>query len=160
MEKKIIRFSNLGRICSRLRAKGKTIVTTNGVFDILHPGHVRYLKSAKKLGDVLIVGINSDLSVKKLKGSARPLVGEAQRAEIVSSLQSVDLVCIFDGKTPYEFIRMARPNWHVKGGDYSANDLPEKDLVEELGGKVKILDFEENYSTTNLINKILKAYSQ
>ncbi len=156
-ENKIIDLSRLQSISSRLRSKGKTIVTTNGAFDILHVGHVKYLEKAKSLGDVLIVGINSDSSVRELKGKGRPINDEKSRAIVVAALESVDYVCIFDHHLPLEFIARAFPKVHVKGGDYKVKNLPEKSFVESLGGSIKIVNFEKGFSTTSVVKKIRKG---
>ena len=137
-----------------LRAKGKHIITTNGCFDLLHVGHVRILKRARELGDVLIVGINSDKSVQKLKGKARPITGQDDRAEILASLSSVDYVTIFSEDTPIEFLKAVRPDIHVKGSDYLACDLAETPVVESFGGAVQILELVPNRSTSSIVARI------
>src|SRR5262249_47740527 len=138
----------------RLRAEGKTIVTTNGCFDILHVGHVRILKSARALGDVLVLGLNSDGSVKKLKGEDRPINNQKDRAEILSSLGCVDYVSVFSEDTPVEFLKAVKPNIHVKGADYKPSDLAETPVVESFGGTVKILELVPNKSTTSIVQRI------
>jgi glycerol-3-phosphate cytidylyltransferase len=138
---------------TKLKAAGKRVVFTNGCFDILHPGHSRYLARAKARGDVLIVGVNSDRSVRRLKGEGRPIVSEDHRAEMVAALKPVDYVVIFDEDTPTETIRALRPDIHVKGGDYRLEDLPERKAVEEGGGKVVIVDLEPGLSTTNILER-------
>ncbi len=150
-------MKKLSQICATLHSRGKTIVTTNGAFDILHIGHIRYLEKAKALGDVLVVGVNSDSSVRLLKGTGRPINGQNERALIVAALGCVDYVSIFNGKLPLEFISKVKPSLHVKGGDYNSGKLPEKALVESLGGSIKIVKFERGYSTTNIIEKIKKG---
>ncbi|MCC7530761.1 MAG: D-glycero-beta-D-manno-heptose 1-phosphate adenylyltransferase [Candidatus Melainabacteria bacterium] len=137
-----------------LRGEGKRIVSTNGCFDILHVGHLRILKQSKELGDILVVGINSDASVKKLKGEDRPINSEDDRAELLSSLECVDIVSIFDEGTPVEFLKVVKPNIHVKGADYKPQDLEETPIVESFGGKVKILPLVPQKSTTSLVEKI------
>lgn len=154
---KFIPFARLDALCRKLRSEGKTIVTTNGVFDLLHVGHVRYLKSAKALGDILIVGVNSDRSARALKGGNRPIVPEMERAEVLCGLEDVDYVCIFGGNLPSELIAKARPAFHVKGGDYSPSSLPETPLVRKYGGQVRIVPFNKGHSTTSLIRKISKT---
>ncbi len=141
------------RIASYRRA-GRRIIFTNGCFDILHSGHTAYLNRAKALGDILIVGINSDRSVRKLKGPTRPINTLEDRAQVLAALSCVDHIVPFDGDTPHELIRMVRPDVFVKGGDYTRKTLPEGDLVESLGGKVEILPYVADYSTTNVIEKI------
>jgi D-beta-D-heptose 7-phosphate kinase/D-beta-D-heptose 1-phosphate adenosyltransferase len=153
--KKIKSRPELSAITQRLKNAGAKIVFTNGCFDLLHLGHVRYLREAKKLGDVLIVGLNSDSSVRILKGKPRPFISEMERAEVLASLACVDYVCIFPEKRPDELIKLVRPNVHVKGGDYNFDHLPEKKLVESLGGKVVIIPPIKGRSTTNIVEKIL-----
>jgi rfaE bifunctional protein nucleotidyltransferase chain/domain len=143
------------RYAEEMRGAGKRIVFTNGVFDILHVGHVRYLEEARALGDVLLVGVNSDESVRRLKGPTRPVNVEAERAEVLMALRCVDAACVFEEDTPEELIRLVRPHIHVKGGDYKTPDaLPETPLVRSLGGKVVILSQIPDRSTTRLILKI------
>jgi len=144
----------LAELVTRLRASGKKVVFTNGCFDILHPGHSRYLARAKALGDVLIVGVNSDRSVRRLKGEGRPIVDAAHRAEMVAALKPVDYVVIFDEDTPIETIKALRPDVHVKGGDYDIKDLPEKKAVEEGGGRVVIVPLEPGHSTTGILERV------
>ncbi|MCB9060431.1 MAG: D-glycero-beta-D-manno-heptose 1-phosphate adenylyltransferase [Halobacteriovoraceae bacterium] len=131
----------------------KKIVFTNGCFDILHKGHVKYLNEAKKLGDVLILGLNSDASVKRLKGNSRPINNELDRKYILENLRSVDFVQIFDEDTPYELIKNVLPDVLVKGGDWKVEDIVGHDVVQSKGGIVMGLCFEEGYSTTNIIEK-------
>ena len=141
-----------------LRQSGKVIVTTNGCFDILHVGHVHFLKAAKALGDILVVGVNTDASVKRLgKGDDRPINNESDRAEILSSLGCVDYVTLFDEFTPVELLKVVRPNFHAKGGDYKPADLAETPVVESLGGQIKIIDFVPDKSTTQLVARIRHA---
>lgn len=130
------------------------IVFTNGIFDILHCGHVTYLEEAKALGDLLILGLNSDDSTKRLKGANRPLVNQDDRAFLLSRLESVDVVSIFDDDTPINLIKNIEPDVLVKGGDYHLNEIVGRDFVESLGGKVCTIPFIIGKSTTNLINKI------
>jgi D-beta-D-heptose 7-phosphate kinase/D-beta-D-heptose 1-phosphate adenosyltransferase len=153
--RKIKARTDLVPIIKRLKAEGAKIVFTNGCFDILHLGHVRYLKEAKKLGDILVVGLNSDSSVRKLKGKDRPYVSELERAEILASLECVDYVVIFSETRPDNLIKLIRPDIHVKGGDYSVNELPERHLVRSLGGKVVVIPPIKGRSTTSLIERIL-----
>lgn len=122
-----------------VRRQGGRVVFTNGCFDILHVGHVRYLRAARRQGDWLIVGLNSDRSVQELKGPERPLVSEDERAEVLAALACVDAVCIFDELRPDDLIRAVRPDIHVKGGDYTEDQLPEAPLVRSLGGEVRIM---------------------
>lgn len=139
------------------RASGRRIVFTNGCFDILHSGHVSYLNRAKALGDILIIGVNSDVSVSRLKGSSRPINPLLDRIQVLSGLGCVDHLVSFDDDTPSNLIRMVRPDVYVKGGDYSKETLPEASVVEQLGGVVQILPFVENRSTTSIIERICKA---
>ena len=130
------------------------MVFTNGCFDLLHRGHVAYLEAARSLGDALVVGLNSDASVKKLKGPGRPVVSEADRAAVLRALRAVDAVVIFDESTPVRLVRELKPDVDVKGGDYRIEDLPDAEVVGEIGDEVKIIPFEEGYSTTGLIERI------
>ncbi len=150
----VLTKETLGEHIEGLRKQGKSIVTTNGCFDILHVGHVRILKQAKALGDVLVVGINSDASVRELKGPERPINNQDDRAELLASLECVDVVSIFTEGTPVEFIKVVKPDIHVKGADYKPQDLEETPVVESLGGKVEILPLVPQKSTTSLVQKI------
>lgn len=144
------------KLIEKLKSQDKKVVFTNGCFDILHVGHLRYLIEAKRQGDILIVGVNSDSSVKKLKGEDRPINGEEDRAEMLCGLKPVDYTIIFDEDTPEELIKELKPSIHVKGGDYTKDDLPETKIVESYGGEVRILSFVEGKSTTNIVKKIKK----
>jgi glycerol-3-phosphate cytidylyltransferase len=150
----VIGREDLAKQIAEHKAKNKRIVTTNGCFDILHIGHVRILNSAKALGDILVVGLNSDSSVKKLKGATRPLVPENDRAEILANLRSVDYVTIFPEDTPIEFLKVVKPDIHVKGRDYKLDSLAEAPVVESFGGKVELLEIVPGKSTTGLVEKI------
>ena len=141
----------------KIKEENKKIVFTNGCFDILHVGHVRYLSKAKKLGNILIVGLNSDKSVKKLKGDNRPINIFEDRATLLASLRFVDLVIIFEEKTPENLIKKIKPDILVKGGDYNIEDIVGYKTVIENGGEVKVLGFHEGYSSSNYINKIKKT---
>jgi len=138
----------------RARSEGKKIVFTNGVFDLLHPGHVRYLQHARTLGDALIVGINSDRSVRAVKGPDRPITPENERAEILAALACVDAVAIFDEETPYEIISAIAPDVLVKGADWAENAIVGRDVVEARGGRVVRASIEEGFSTTSIVAKI------
>ena len=142
------------KLVEELKKQNKTVVFTNGCFDILHVGHLRYLNDAKKQGDVLIVGVNSDESVRRLKGPTRPINNEIDRAEMLSGLKAVDFTLIFDELTPIETLEKIKPSIHVKGGDYTKEQLPETATVEKNGGEVIILSYVEGKSTTNIVNKI------
>lgn len=144
----------LERALEAHRARGERIVSTNGVFDILHVGHARYLQAARALGDVLVVGINSDASTRALKGPDRPFVGEEERAELVAALACVDYTIIFGERTPDALLAVVRPTTHVKGGDYRAEDLPEAAVVRRYGGDVRTVSFIPGRSTTGLAERI------
>jgi len=136
------------------RAEGHLIVFTNGVFDLLHPGHVRYLQQARTLGDVLIVAINADRSVRANKGPARPITPEQERAEILGGLECVDAVTIFDEETPFEIIRALQPDVLVKGADWAHDAIVGRDIVEARGGKVVRIPVEQGHSTTSILARI------
>lgn len=140
--------------CRSWQAAGKTIVFTNGCFDLLHRGHVEYLEAARNLGDFLVVGLNSDASVTRLKGPGRPLVPEGDRAVVLNALKFVDMVVIFHEDTPKELIRDLHPAILVKGGDWKKADLAGGDLVESWGGRIELIPFRAGYSTTSIIAKI------
>ena len=150
----ILDRANLAEKVAVERKNGAIIVLANGCFDFFHVGHIRYLSEAKALGDCLIVGINSDEQVRKLKGKNRPLVPEKERAEIISALKFVDLVTIFKEPTVEELIRALRPDFHAKGTDYTTETVPERQIVAECGGKVMIVGDPKNHSSTNLIEKL------
>jgi D-beta-D-heptose 7-phosphate kinase/D-beta-D-heptose 1-phosphate adenosyltransferase len=142
-------------LVQRARAEGRTVVFTNGVFDIIHPGHVRYLRDARALGDLLIVGVNSDRSVRALgKAPDRPINPEHERAEVLEALASVDAVVIFDEDTPHEIISMLQPDILVKGADWGENAIVGRDVVEARGGRVVRIKLAEGYSTTNILEKV------
>lgn len=138
------------------RRRGAKIVLANGCFDLFHVGHIRYLAGAKELGDCLIVGINSDQQVRKLKGENRPFMNEAERAEIISALSFVDFVTIFDEPTVTELLRAVRPDFHAKGTDYTTESVPEREIVKEYGGRVAIVGDPKNHSSTELIQKVIR----
>jgi len=150
----IVGRKNIKELSEKLKSDGKTIVFTNGCFDILHSGHVFYLQKAKQQGDILILGLNSDASVRRLKGEKRPINSEIDRAIVISELKSIDYVVIFEEDTPLEIISLIVPNKLVKGGDYKKDDVVGKDIVESNGGEVVIIPFVDGKSTTNIINKI------
>ena len=145
---------NVVDFCEELKGKGNKIVFTNGCFDILHVGHVRYLQVAKNLGDVLIVGLNTDASVRKLKGNDRPINKEADRAEVLLALKAVDHVVLFGEQTAESLITEIKPDIYVKGGDYTLDTLPEAKIVQSYGGRVEFIPMVAGKSTTNVINKI------
>lgn len=158
INKKIKSLNELIKIADKLKKQNKKIVTTNGVFDILHLGHVKYLEQAKKLGDVLIVGVNTDKSVKQNKGDKRPINDEKSRMGVLAALESVDYAFLFDEKNPIKWISQIKPNIHIKAGDYKKSQIIEKNAVERNGGKIVIAKMEKGYSTTGLINKIISIY--
>jgi len=137
-----------------LRETGGRLVFTNGCFDLLHPGHVAYLEAARSLGGALVVGLNSDASVRRLKGTGRPINGEADRAAMLGALRAVDAVVVFDEDAPVRLLREVAPAVYVKGGDYKVEDLPEAEVAREIGAEVQILPFEPGYSTTALVERI------
>ena len=151
--KKIIKLQEAEKIINESR-KNKKIVFTNGCFDILHIGHARYLQEAKNCGDILVVGLNSDKSVRKLKGNSRPIISENDRAEMLSHLESVNFVIIFDEETPLNLIKKINPDILVKGGDWTIDQIVGSDIVIKNGGEVKSLSFIDGISTTKIIEKI------
>lgn len=161
-QEKIRNVGEIGKIAGSLRKEGRKVITTNGVFDILHLGHITYLQKARGLGDVLIVGVNSDDSVKKIKGPGRPINGEKARALCVAALQCVDYVVIFGESDPITLLSAIKPNIHVKGGDYRGKEgaIVEKDIVENNGGKVVLIGMVDGYSTSSLIEKIIRVYGK
>jgi rfaE bifunctional protein nucleotidyltransferase chain/domain len=140
------------------RSRGRRIVFTNGVFDLLHPGHVRYLQHARSLGDVLIVGVNADASVRRNKGPARPITPENERAEILSALSCVDAVVVFDQDTPADIVRLVQPDILVKGADWPADQIIGRDTVEARGGKVVLVPVEEGHSTSAIVQRIRDSF--
>ena len=144
----------LGKKREQYRCEHKTVVFTNGCFDILHAGHVRYLTAARGLGDILIVGLNSDASVRKLKGEGRPVNPAADRAEVLAGLRAVDHVVVFDEDTAEELVRRLQPDIYVKGGDYSLDRLPESTIVAAYGGRTVLVPLVEGRSTTNVIRHL------
>ena len=158
--KKIKTLKELTKIVQKLKKNNKKIVTTNGVFDILHLGHVKYLEAAKKIGDVLIVGVNTNSSVKQNKGDKRPINDEKSRVGVLAGLESVDYVFLFNEKNPVKWIGKIKPDVHVKAGDYKMRQIIEKSVVEKNGGKIVITKMGKNYSTTKIINKILESYQK
>jgi D-glycero-beta-D-manno-heptose 1-phosphate adenylyltransferase len=158
MTNKIVLLDELQGRAKGLRQAGKRIVVTNGCFDLLHVGHVRYLEAARTLGDILVVGVNGDRSVRELKGPHRPLNNEKDRAEVVASLESVDLVAIFPELRATQFIELVKPDVYVKGGDYDSESLnpEERQTLERIGSKIEIVPFEKGYSTSGLIERLQK----
>jgi D-beta-D-heptose 7-phosphate kinase/D-beta-D-heptose 1-phosphate adenosyltransferase len=157
---KILSKEQLKDEMERLRKEGKKIAFTNGCFDILHVGHTRYLRDARKRGDVLILALNSDASVRAIKGEKRPLVPENERADVVASLESVDYVTIFNELTPLELIEYLRPDVIVKGGDWVEEKVVGRESVRKWGGQVVIIPETKGASTTNIVEKIKKVYRE
>lgn len=157
MSGKILSSVELREERARLRAEGKQLVFTNGCFDILHVGHVRYLQRARELGDALLVAINSDRSVRELKGAGRPVMNEHERAEMLAALSAVDYVTVFDDLSPRSLIAEILPDVLVKGGDYKPDEIHGREEVEAAGGRVLALPFIEGASTSNIIERIVKS---
>ena len=150
----VLTYSSLDIFFHKKRSENKKIVFTNGCFDIIHPGHIHVLSEAKLLGDILIVGLNSDKSVKKLKGKERPLINESDRAKILLSIKYVDYVTIFDESTPKDIIEKIKPDTLVKGGDYVVDDIVGSKFVIDSGGRVEIVKFLDGYSSSNYIDDL------
>ena len=159
MEQRVLVQQDIVRLVDAIRKQGKIIGFTNGCFDILHVGHVRYLCAAKSMVDVLIVGVNSDESVRALKGPQRPVIPDIFRAEVLSALRCVDYVTIFSDRTAERIVEAIRPDIYFKGGDYTpdVNSLPESAIVREYGGKVVILPYQEGFSTTRILGTIRES---
>ena len=183
MKSKVTSLEALLRVVDKMRENGKCIVFTNGCFELLHIGHVGYLQAARSLGDVLVVGLNSDVSVRTIKGLPRPLVPEAERAELLAALECVDFVIVFGEPTAENLVAVLRPDIYVKGGDYKVAEskeqegrtgagyrpntlpigqkiAPEMSVVQGYGGKVVVLPYSSGHSTTTLIENILQVYGQ
>jgi len=158
MNPKIVPLSRLANDTQKLRSAGKRLVATNGCFDILHVGHVRYLAAARALGDVLLVGVNGDASTRELKGAGRPVNNENDRAEVLAALACVDLVTIFPEVRAVRFLELAQPAIYVKGGDYTVDSLDqsEKTVLEKVGADIRLIPFEKGYSTSGLLQKFKK----
>ena len=155
----LIDRKDAAQVCEDLRRQGKKIVFTNGCFDIIHAGHVRYLTAAKNFGDELIVGLNTDESVRRLKGAHRPINSQDDRAEVLLALKSVDHVIFFGEQTAENLIAEVKPDVYVKGGDYTLETLPEAKIVQSYGGRVELVNLVAGRSTTNVVKKILEAES-
>jgi rfaE bifunctional protein nucleotidyltransferase chain/domain len=151
---RIFSREQLGELISHWRAAGRRIVFTNGVFDIVHPGHVRYLAGARALGDRLVVAVNSDRSVRGNKGNGRPINPEAERAEVLAALSCVDAATIFDAATPHDIIDLVQPDVLVKGADWAEDAIVGRDIVQARGGKVVRMPVQQGYSTSSIIRKI------
>ncbi len=151
---KILKLAPLKSRLNALRSEGKRIVFTNGCFDLLHPGHIRYLQRARALGDVLVVALNSDRSVRQIKGADRPVLTAEERCEVMAALECVDFVTVFDHDTPLEVIQELQPDVLAKGGDWPLDQIVGREAVERAGGKVVAVEFEKGYSTTGIISRI------
>ncbi len=160
MDGKILERQAMAKVSAEIQARGKSLVFTNGCFDILHAGHVSYLIKAKSLGDYLVLGLNSDSSVSGIKGPERPLVPENQRALVLAALECIDYIVFFDEPTPLELIEAVKPHVLVKGADYEEKDIVGADFVKQNNGTVERIEFTHNISTTDIINKILAAYKK
>jgi rfaE bifunctional protein nucleotidyltransferase chain/domain len=160
MNKYVKSIKELVDIRNNLKKENKKVVFTNGCFDILHAGHVDYITKAKEKGDILIVAVNSDASVKRIKGALRPIVPQHERAFIISFLKPVDYVVIFEEDTPYEMIKQLVPDILVKGEDWSIENIIGRDIVETNGGKVETIKFVNNQSTTNIIKTVLERFKE
>ena len=154
----LLPLPELLKILEKERKEGKKIVFTNGCFDLIHAGHVDYLKKAKALGDILVVGLNSDDSIRRIKGEKRPIIPQEMRAEVLSSLKPVDYVVIFEEDTPANLIKTIKPDILVKGGDWELDKIVGREFVESYGGKVLTIPFTYDISTTKIINTILERY--
>ncbi len=150
----LIERNLIAETCNEIRQSGKKIVFTNGCFDILHVGHVRYLTAAKSFGDILIVGLNTDESVKILKGETRPINNEKDRAEVLLGLKAVDYVVLFGERTAENLVAQVKPDIYVKGGDYTVDKIPEAKIVQSYGGKVELVPFVAGHSTTSIIKAL------
>jgi rfaE bifunctional protein nucleotidyltransferase chain/domain len=151
---RVVGRAELDAELSDARERGLRVVLTNGVFDLLHPGHLYYLRQAREQGDLLVVGVNADASVRRLKGADRPLVGENDRAELLAALEPVDLVIVFAEPRADDLLRSVRPAIYVKGGDYSPETLPEAETAAEVGAELRLIQYRPGYSTSALLQKI------
>ena len=153
----VLSVDEAGRLASGWRAAGKRLVLANGCFDLLHVGHVRYLQAARALGDALVVGLNSDASVRRLKGPGRPVMPAAERAELVAAVSGVDAVVVFEEDSADALIARLRPDVHAKGTDYTRGSVPERDVVAQYGGRTIIVGDPKHHATTDLIERIRKT---
>ena len=160
MKTKIVTLDDLARVAKQLRAAGKKLVATNGCFDLLHAGHIRYLQAARALGDALAVGLNGDRSVCELKGPGRPINNEKDRAELLAALESVDFVSIFPEMRATRFLELVAPSVYVKGGDYRTDtlDAEEHAILKKLGGEIRFIPFEPGYSTSRLLEQLRNSH--
>jgi D-beta-D-heptose 7-phosphate kinase/D-beta-D-heptose 1-phosphate adenosyltransferase len=154
----VVGVRKLSKLRTTMRRQRKKVVFTNGAFDIIHRGHVEYLQAARRLGDVLIVGLNTDSSIRRIKGRGRPVNSSKDRAIVLAALSCVDFVCFFREDTPYKLIRVLVPDILVKGADWKVDEIVGKDVVESRGGKVKTIRFIHGRSTTNTIERVLRTY--
>jgi D-beta-D-heptose 7-phosphate kinase/D-beta-D-heptose 1-phosphate adenosyltransferase len=157
---KIVNIQELKNVVGMCRNREQKIVFTNGCFDLLHLGHIQYLQQAKELGDVLVLGLNSDSSVRKLKGPQRPLISEQQRAQILAALDCIDYITVFSELDPLNLIRAVEPDVLVKGGDYKPEEVVGREIVETSGGKVVIVPLIENLSTSAIVQNIIEKYTE
>ncbi len=157
---KIKKREQLKKILEKLKKSGKKIVFANGCFDLIHVGHIRFLKSAKRKGNILVVGINSDISTRKIKGKGRPIINEKQRAEILASFEFVDYVTIFNETTVEKTLKILKPHYHAKGTDYTKDTVPEKDTSLKYGIKIVIVGDKKSHSTKDIIKTILERYKK
>jgi len=161
MSRKIITERDLIiNLCNSFRAVGRTLVFTNGVFDIIHPGHVEYLQKAKHLGNILIIGVNNDASIQQYKDRRRPINPLPDRMEVLAALSMVDYVTPFAEETAVELIKALKPDMYVKCGDFKEEELPEAAVVKKYNGRIRIIPYREGYSTTNIIQTIVKRFSR
>ncbi len=156
----VVTLAEADRVCAEARRAGRRLVFTNGYFDLLHTGHLRYLQQARALGDLLMVGVNADATARRAKDPRRPIVPEDERAEVLAGLACVDYVVIFTEDTAEALLDRLRPDVYTKGADYSAANLPEAEVVRRYGGRVELLPFQAGRSTTNIIDTILDRYRQ
>ena len=158
LKNKLKTLDDLSNIISEIKADGRKVIFTNGCFDILHVGHVRYLQAARALGDCLVMAVNSDSSVRGLKGEKRPIVPQGERAELLAALECVDYITIFDEPDPLNVIKSIKPSSLVKGGDWSESQIIGGDFVKSIGGQVELIPYIEGASTTNIIEEIIERY--
>ncbi|MBI2089977.1 MAG: D-glycero-beta-D-manno-heptose 1-phosphate adenylyltransferase [Deltaproteobacteria bacterium] len=156
MQQKVCKITDLKKLLARAKSQGKKVVFTNGCFDLLHRGHLHLLREAKKLGDLLVVGLNSDSSVKAIKGPNRPILPESDRAELIAALEMVDYVVLFSDPDPHRLIQELRPDVLVKGGDWAKEAVVGADIVESTGGTVAVVPYLGGYSTTEIIERMQK----
>lgn len=154
MKKKIFSVKEMQDIIKKEKMTGKTIISTSGCFDIIHQGHIQYLREARAKGDLLIIFLNSDKSVRNLKGADRPIIDEAGRSKVLSEFESVDYICLFDDETPCRLITQLKPDIFIKGGDYRGKQIPEMEAVKQYGGRVEYVSVTAGCSTTNIAEKI------